>query len=394
VIRVAPFLLIAPLLAAASAPVQPQGPNLNDALKQAQKEQSSAEAETARLERIASGARDEAARLQAQQAAAAQGIEAAEARITSADANLKLLTAAAELRRAQLQREQQPIASLLSGLVMMGRRPPLLAVADGGASADELVRVRILLDATLPVIRARTSALSAQLSQQQRLQAQAQAATAELLKSRQQLTERRQQFAALEAKALVASANAQGQALATGDIALAAGENVSGLESAAASNRAAWAIASALLADDPAPFRSIPPEGASAGAPFAYVLPARAPVTQGLGAVDANGVRSRGLTLSTVRGSPLVVPASGIIKFAGPFRSHDGVVIIDHGRGWMSLIVNVSSTLKPGDRVEVGQPLGRALGAVEVQLSQNGRRVSPALIAGSSATLSNRPKSG
>jgi len=149
-----------------------------------------------------------------------------------------------------------------------------------------------------------------------------------------------------------------------------------------------------LLADDPAPLRPVEPQGASGGAPFTYVLPSRAPVIQGLGSVDANGVRSRGLTLSTVRGSPLVVPASGIIKFAGPYRSHDGVVIIDHGRGWMSLIVNVSSTLKPGDRVEVGQPLGRALGAVEVQLSQNGRRVSPPLIAGSSAALSNRPKSG
>jgi septal ring factor EnvC (AmiA/AmiB activator) len=277
---------------------------------------------------------------------------------------------------------------------MMGRRPPLLAVADGGASADELVRVRILLDATLPVIRARTSALSAQLSQQQRLQAQAQAATAELLKSRQQLSDRRQQFAALEAKALAVSATAQGEALSTGDVALAAGENVAGLQTAAASNREAWAIASELLADDPAPLRPTAPEGVGVGAPFAYVLPARAPVTQGLGSVDANGVRSRGLTLSTARGSPLVVPASGIIKFAGPFRSHDGVVIIDHGRGWMSLIVNVSSTLKPGDRVEVGQPLGRSLGAVEVQLSQNGRRISPALIAGSSPALSNRPKSG
>ena len=393
-IRVAPFLLIAPLLAAASAPVQPQGPSLNDAVKQAQKEQASAEAETNRLERIASGSRDEAARLQAQQAAAAQGIEAAEARITAADANLKLLTATAELRRAQLQREQAPIASLLSGLVMMGRRPPLLAVADGGASADELVRVRVLLDSTLPVIRARTSALSAQLSEQQRLQVQAQLASAELLKSRQQLVERRQLFASLETKALAASASAQGKALASGDIALAAGENVGALKSAEANSRGAWAIASELAAADPAPLRPIAPEGPGNAAPFAYTLPVRAGIDQGLGTVDANGVRSRGLTFATGRGIPVVVPASGIVRFAGPFRSHDGVVIIDHGRGWLSLLVNVSTTLKQGDRVEIGQPLGRALGKVEVQLSQNGRRVSPSLIAGSSATLSNERKSG
>ena len=393
-IRTAPFLLIAPFLAAASAPVQPQGPSLNQELSQAQKEQASAEAETARLEKIASGARDQAARLQAQQAAAAQGIEAAEARITAADANLKLLTAAAELRRAQLQREQQPIASLLSGLVMMGRRPPLLAIADGGASADELVRVRVLLDATLPVIRARTSTLSAQLTQQQRLQAQAQAASAELLKSRQQLADRRQQFAVLEAKALAASANAQGQALATGDVALAAGENVSGLQAAAANNRAAWAIASELLAEDPAPLRPFAPTGANAVPTFAYVLPARGAVTQGLGSVDANGVRSRGLTLATGRGSALTAPASGTVRFSGPFRSYDGVVIIDHGDGWMSLILNVQSQLKQGDRVRLGQPLGRALGKVGVELSRNGRHVSPALIAGSSQTLSKAGKDG
>jgi len=393
-IRAAPFLLIAPLLAAASAPVQPQGSNLNDALKQAQKEQAFAEAETARLEKIAGGARDEAARVQARQAAAAQGIEAAEARITAADANLRLVSAATELRRAQLQREQQPIASLLSGLVMMGRRPPLLAVADGGASADELVRVRVLLDSTLPVIRARTATLSAQLSEQQRLQVQAQLASAELVKSRQQLFERRRQFATLEAKALQASASAQGQALASGDIALAAGENVGQLKSAEANSRGAWATASELAASDPAPARPMVPEGQSSAVSFAYMLPVRAGVDQGLGSIDANGVRSRGLTLSTGRGAPVVVPASGMVKFSGPFRSHDGVVIIDHGHGWMSLLVNVATTLRAGDRVKIGQPLGRALGRVEVQLSRNGRRVSPALIAGSSAALSNGSKSG
>jgi len=82
------------------------------------------------------------------------------------------------------------------------------------------------------------------------------------------------------------------------------------------------------------------------------------------------------------------------VRFSGPFRSHDGVVIIDHGKGWMSLIVGVASTLKPGDRVTLGDPLGRALGPIGVELSQNGRRVSPALIAGSSQTLSNAAEAG
>ena len=391
--RIAPLLLLAPLLLAASAPVLPQGETLDSALQRARSEQASAEAETRRLEQIAGKARNDAARLQAKQAAAAQAIEAAEARITAADVDLRLVSAEAELRRAELAREQQPIAALLSGLVMMARRPPLLAIADE-AGSDELVKVRVLLDSTLPVIRTRTAALSAQLSEERRLEAQSAAARSELVRSRQDLIARRQQFASLEAEALKASASAQGQALSSGDVALAAGENLASLKSAETGRRAARAIASELASRDPAPLRPAPAEGAGIPPPLRYVLPAKAAVTDGLGSVDANGVRSRGLTLATGRGAPLLVPASGIVRFSGPFRNHDGVVIIDHGHGWMSLIVNVGSPLKEGDRVAIGEPLGRALGPIQVELSQNGRRVSPALIAGSSPALSNRTKGG
>jgi hypothetical protein len=54
----------------------------------------------------------------------------------------------------------------------------------------------------------------------------------------------------------------------------------------------------------------------------------------------------------------------------------------------------VASTLRPGERVVIGQIVGRALGPLQVELSQNGRRISPALIAGSSQSLSKGPKGG
>jgi septal ring factor EnvC (AmiA/AmiB activator) len=105
-------------------------------------------------------------------------------------------------------------------------------------------------------------------------------------------------------------------------------------------------------------------------------------------------VRSRGLTLAAARGAPVTAPADGLVKFAGPFRDYDGVLIIDHGGGWLSLIVNVASPLHPGDRIRLGQDIGRALGPLLVELSQNGRRISPALIAGSSPSLSKGMKGG
>jgi septal ring factor EnvC (AmiA/AmiB activator) len=390
--RVLIALMLCPLLGA-SAAAQSGGEPFDAALRQAQAEQASAEAETARLERAAASAQTEAGRLHAQQAAAAQAIDAAEARISAANARLQLASAYVAAHRRQLAAEQQPVSSLLAGLATMARRPPLLVLADRGG-IDELVKVRLLLDSTVPVIRTRTSRLSAELLQGQRLEQLAFGARAELARSRDNLTVRRQNYAALEQKAVQQALSSEGQALTTGDVALAAGENLERLRGEQSNGQSIRGVAARLADEEAPPLSSFGPEGEPSRPPFAYQLPAAAPVTEGLASVNASGVRSRGLTLSTLRGMAVTSPADGVVRFAGPFRDYDGVLIIDHGGGWLSLIVNTASELRAGDRVRLGDPVGRALGPLQVELSRNGRRISPALIAGSSQSLSKASKGG
>ena len=385
--------LFTPLLLAGSVRAQPSPPPLQQALDQARAEQAIADAESARLQKAAATARNDADRLRAEESAAAQAIEAAEARITAADAQYRLTAATVAAERARLAYEQRPASALLAGLAVMARRPPLLALADGGGT-DELVKVGVLLDSTLPVIRSRTRALSAELGQTERLEASAVAARAELVRSRQNLADRREQFAALEQRAIDRSLAAGGQALSSGDVAIAAGEEIERLRGEQADSRSARALAGLLASEQPAPPRPFAPSGAPPRTPFAYALPVSAPVVEGLGTVNDSGVRSRGVTFATGRGVAVTAPADAIVRFSGPFRDYDGILILDHGGGWMSLIVNVSSELWVGDKVRLGQPLGRALGPVEVELSHNGRGFSPALIAGSSQTLSKGAKGG
>jgi septal ring factor EnvC (AmiA/AmiB activator) len=389
---IASALLFCPLLAASALAQEPVLP-LDVALKAAQAEQAAAEAETAKLERAVSQARGEAERLHAEQAAAAQAIDAAEARISAANVRLQLASAYVAAHQQQLAAEQQPVSSLLAGLATMARRPPLLVLADRG-STDELVEVRLLLDSTLPVIRSRTSHLSAELAQGERLRQAALDARAELAHSRDDLVTRRQRYAALEQKAVQQAIASGGQALGTSDIAIAAQENVERLRGEQSNNQSIRAVATQLAAEEPAPPSPFPAEGGSLRPSFVYQLPAAAPVTEGLAAISESGVRARGLTMATARGAAVTAPADGTVRFAGPFRDYDGVVIIDHGGGWLTLIVNIASTLHQGDRVRLGDPIGRALGPLQVELSQNGRRISPALIAGSSQNLSKGPKGG
>jgi septal ring factor EnvC (AmiA/AmiB activator) len=135
-------------------------------------------------------------------------------------------------------------------------------------------------------------------------------------------------------------------------------EDVERLSSEAERRRFAARIASELSALGLAPLRPLAGEGRAPPTRLDYRLPANGRVLVGLGEVNASGVRSRGLTLATPRGAPVIVPAAGIIRFAGPFRDYDGIAIIDHGDGWMSLIVNVRSSLAPGTKVAAGAPLG------------------------------------
>ena len=386
-------LALCPLLAA-SAVAQGGGQPLDTALKAALAEQANADAETNRLEQAAAKAQNEAGRLHAQQAAAAQAIQAAEARISAANARLQLASAYVAAHRQQLANQQQPVSSLLAGLATMARRPPLLVLADRGGT-DELVKVRLLLNATLPVIRARTGRLSAELAQGERLKQSALAARSELARSRDNLAARQQTYAALEQKAVQQALASQGQALGTSDVALAASENVERLRGEQANSQSIRAVAFQLASNEqPAPLSPFAPDSRNPLPPFAYQLPATAPVSDGLASVNASGVRSRGLTLATPRGTEVTIPADGVVKFAGPYEDYDGVLIIDHGGGWVSLIVNVASELRVGGRVRLGDPAGRALGPLQVELSQNGRRISPALIAGSSQSLSKGPKGG
>lgn len=382
-------LLIATPLLAGPAEI---APSPDRQLAYARAEVARATAEEQSLLAEASRAGDEAQRLGDEQRAAAAAIAAAEARIDSATASLAMAERAEALQQRQLAARQAPAAALIAGLITMGRRPPLLSLANG--SAEEFVRVRALLDATLPTIRARSAALSTDLAASRRTRLAAQGARDDLGRQRTALDQQRARFAELERSALARQSRLAGQAIGAGDATLADSEVLAVLGTQTARRNAALAAAREIAKLDPLPGRPQADDGRAPQPPFAYQLPAVAAVTAGIGSVDANGVRSRGLSLATWRGARLVVPADGKIAFAGPYRRGDGVIIVDHGGGWLSLLVNVATTLPVGTGVRGGEPLGTALGPVGVELYRQGTNVSPALMAASSATLSNRGEHG
>lgn len=384
-------LLVLPLLllAAASGPAASPVETLDKKLERVRAEAEAAERRAQRLQDAAAAAGSEAARLRGEREAAAAAIESAEAAITAADTALSRARGQAALVQARLDARRAPVAALLSGLVTMTRRPPLLVLADG-ASLEELVRVRLLLDSTMPEIARRSAALAAEVQRSRHSLAEAAKARDERAEALQLLDTRRMAFAELERTAALRAADLSSEAFTAEEQVLASGEALRDVGGAARAAATARANAQRLAQLPFAPPRPVAGIAAPTGPRLAYRLPADATVIEGLGTVSPVGVRSRGIRLATARGAALFVPADGTVLFAGPYRDHDGVVILDHGQGWTSLLLAVSTELDRGQRVRRGAPLGRALGPITVELRHRGTAVSPALIAGSSGLLSNR----
>lgn len=372
-------LMLAPL-AVSSTFARPSPPS---ALAKIRAEAAQAEQEAQRLSTAAGQARGEASRLAADRLAAAAAIAAAEANISAIDADLALRKALVRANQERLSAKQAPAAALVAGLVNLGRRPPLVSLADE-RDLSGMVRMRALLEVAVPRIRAESASLSADLAASRKLAEEARSARRELAEARTSLAKRQQDFAALEAKALDRAARLYAGALGADDRMTVAGEGAASLGNQWEREAAARRLAKSLAALPAAPRRPFAPEQSGESPPFVLTLPVDAPVIDGLGQVSASGIRSRGTTFAARAGMPVAVPADGTLLFAGPYRRHDGIVVIDHGNGWMSLLIGVRSSATKGARVVRGTPLGNALGPVTLELSINGRPRSAILLAGTS----------
>lgn len=383
---------IAALAITASGPVTSSVPSGDALLTAVRKDAKAASDRLAKLEAEAAKAGNEAARLRGEQEVATAAIDEAEARISQAEAEYRVAKAMLALSEARLAERRAPVAALLAGLVTMGRQPPLLVLADGGGP-EELVRVKALLDATRPVIAARTAALKADVDRRQSLADAAAAARRSLAEGQKLLEQRRSAFAELEKKALGRQQALAGQTVQAGDAALASGEQLAAADSAAATRRNAMAMAAELVPGGLAPPRPFAPEDGKPNLPLAYRLPVDAPLLDGLGSISASGIVSRGVTFDTTRGTDVRAPAGGKILFAAPYRGYDGVVIVDHGGGLSTMLLGLSPDRKAGERIAAGEVLGKALGPLSVEFRDKGVLKSPAFIAASSVTLSNARKS-
>ncbi|MGB4106754.1 MAG: peptidoglycan DD-metalloendopeptidase family protein [Alphaproteobacteria bacterium] len=102
---------------------------------------------------------------------------------------------------------------------------------------------------------------------------------------------------------------------------------------------------------------------------------------------DNFGAPSKGVSIEGREGALVVAPMGGIVRFAGHFRNYGNIVILEHEKGYHSLVAGLEKIdTVVGQSVSAGEPLGllhRAENpggkpALYYELRLNGRPVNPA----------------
>jgi septal ring factor EnvC (AmiA/AmiB activator) len=391
-----PLIPLIAVLAMGSAQAQSQQGGLQSveetrrALAEAQAQGEAAKSRAESLEAGVATAREAADKTAQEAAALAARIQQGEAKIAANTARIALIEGQRQQLRAELALRQRPVVELTAALQKLSRRPPLLSLLQRG-SLRETVYLRASLEALLPEIERRTSALRGAITRSRTLQRQAENETANLRTAEAELGQRRQTLAALETQQRLALRTIGGSADREAERALALAEqarDLSGLmDSLGESSRLLEALAALpgpVLRPERPELAQVAPElapSATSAALRSYVLPVAGRLVAGFGDRAADGASSRGLTLQTGPTAQLVAPAPGRVAFAGIYRGYGNIVIIDHGGGWTTLITGIAQLdAQVGERLVGGSPLGltgpgRPL--VTLELRKDGVPVNP-----------------
>lgn len=336
------------------------------------------------LRQEASNADSATDRFIAQRAVLSAEIDAAEAQIETAAARFAIMSRRQNAQQSQLNAQSEPVLRLNAALQQMAGKPTYLLIMQPGQRED-YIHLRAVMATVQPAIMRQTSALRQQIATQNELQAQEVSALKSLRDARSRLKSRQAALAKLEGGASGSAGALSANAAIAFEQAIAQGEQARDIVGRIDNQRLSAAKASELATLE-GPFKRPGRADPQRSGETAYILPAAGNIVTGFSELTDTGYRERGMRLAVAQQARIITPAAGTVTFAGRYRSYGQIVIIEHGKGWSSLITNLDSVqVAKGQKIDQGSLLGRAgkdAPEIGIELRKNGRSMDIAALLG------------
>ena len=287
----------------------------------------------------------------------------------------------------RLTKDKKSLGRLVLALARLDRLPPEAVMMKPGAPL-ETAQSTLILESTLPRIYGRADSLRSDLNRVGQILSTLEADKKRARKKNAQLKEQQQELSALLKKRESLYAKTEKNMVKTrAEIAFISkrAENLKDLVSKI--DRYEQGKPEQVAATRPAPKnpKNMPKIG-NAQMPISGIIKTR------YGETDNIGAQSQGIRIAGRSGGIVTAPLSGTVRFAGNFRNYGQIVIIEHRKGYHSLLAGLGKidTLE-GRTVETGEAVGTLpasgdTGGPEMyyELRYKGKPVNPALFLGTS----------
>ena len=383
---------------------QESTPAIEAELKALEKKIEEGEKETSRLNRTAEYLRLELRKLQGKRVENAAAIRRSEAHILDLEDKIRRLNKQKANKLSTLDDKWKQVSHINSALIKLSLLPPLTMIAYPNDPSD-MIKTGILFGGTVPEIEKRAYKLRDELISLDQTQSQIAQRKLELAKATKILENRRKMMdRILSIKMGVRQKTLAARQVETSRLQRLAREanNLRELFNHLRKERLIRELPSGStygIRGKNKKLQKIPrrldPNGTLSQMPPIETRPiktARGELTFPVigkinyqyGSVQRAGVTRKGILIESSAGAQVVSPYNGRIVFAGPFRGYGRLLIIEHGRGYHSLLAgmahihgSIGQWLLSGEPVAVmGKPLsGRPTLYMEFRV--NGRPVNP-----------------
>ena len=362
------LLMMASPVFAESAPVPPRRIDLDKQLKQEEEKKQQLEKQVQEIEGDLQSTRDRLVETSNSIQKNERTLQTLEIRINDLEAE--------KLKLEQiLHSDRQSIARLVLALERIERVPPEALIARLGAPLKTAQSAMLMRD-IIPAIHRQAAALKANLANLDKVSKNLLEKREKALAAAEELQQEQAQLSGLVDKReqLYASTQTDLQ------------ERQQEVKRISAQAQNLQDLVRRLDSERTASARKAPKEVASAALPATG--DARLPVSGILqiryDEPDAFGAPSKGVTIESRPGALVVAPMGGVIRFAGPFKNYGNMVILEHKKGYHSLIAGLEKIdTVVGQSVSAGEPLGLLHKASDgkptlyYELRLNGQPVNP-----------------
>lgn len=286
-----------------------------------------------------------------------------------------------------LNKDRESMAELVIALERIRRLPPQALVARPGAPL-ETAQAAIVLGAIMPELNKRADDLRQRLAELEDVENDFVSNKTKLKTTSEKLKENKGKMESLVSERQNALESAKGdlveQEKQVASLSRKASDLKDLIQKLGEEKRKAKAAAQKAQKTESAP-RKKKIDESKLGLSLATLGPSRLPVPGTIsisyGQPDEIGAASEGLHIKSRKGAVVVAPLSGVVRYAGPFKSYGSIVLLEHKNNYHSLIAGLGRIdTVVGQSVDAGEPLG-SLGAAPslyYELRYNGQPINPA----------------